>query len=67
MAAEERGIVHSDLLNKTIVDLVSRINTGRIMILVNRLDHGLNLSQMIPNAEWIHGNEDGFGILEIDI
>jgi hypothetical protein len=38
--AEEAGILQSEVLDKTIANIVAKIETGRILILVKRLAQG---------------------------
>lgn len=55
--SDTAGIVENDHLQEKIVDIVSNIKEGRILILVRRLPHGDRLKELIPDAHWIRGED----------
>ena len=58
--AVSRGIVFSDSRNQKVADIVSfeleKNKDIRILIIVNRIDHGLLLHKMIPNSVFLQGS-----------
>ncbi|GAM28638.1 hypothetical protein SAMD00019534_118140, partial [Acytostelium subglobosum LB1] len=54
---ESRLVAENEHLNQSIAKLVESIPTGRIMILVKRLAHGDALSELIPDAYWVKGDD----------
>lgn len=55
--SDTAGIVENEHLQQKIVDIVSNIKEGRILILVRRLPHGDKLKELIPEAHWIRGED----------
>lgn len=53
--AYERGIVSNEKRNQTIVDLVSSHKEGKILILVEKIEHGETLNRMIKKSYWVYG------------
>jgi superfamily II DNA or RNA helicase len=55
-AAEKRGIYENEHMHRVVAHIVNnQIKTGRVMILVHRLDHGEALQAAIPDSIWISG------------
>ncbi|KAN0028625.1 hypothetical protein ACTFIV_010471 [Dictyostelium citrinum] len=55
---ENELISQNQYLNESIVKIVDKIESGRIMILVKRISHGDELFKLLPNAYWIKGEDD---------
>ena len=53
-----RGIVENKVRNEQIKRIVGRHKKGKILILVEKLDHGENLWKLLPKALWVHGSTD---------
>ena len=57
-SANELGIVHNDLRNRQIKEIVDHhIGKGGVCILVKNLDHGKILKEMIPYAAYLKGED----------
>lgn len=54
--AVTRGIAENDHLHEMVKDIVSRLD-GRSLIIVERIEHGDRLFDMIPNALWVRGQD----------
>lgn len=55
--SDTNGIVENEFLQNKIVEIVSSIQEGRILILVRRLPHGDRLKELMPDAHWIRGED----------
>lgn len=55
--SDQIGIVENENLQNKIVEIVSGIKEGRILILVRRLPHGDRLKELMPDAHWIRGED----------
>jgi superfamily II DNA or RNA helicase len=55
--SDQLGIVENEHLQNKIVEIVSNIPEGRILILVRRLPHGDRLKALMPDAHWIRGED----------
>ncbi|MDP2436117.1 MAG: DEAD/DEAH box helicase family protein [archaeon] len=57
-SAEKRGIYENQHMHQVVAFIVNnQIKTGRVMILVHRLDHGEALQAEIPGSIWISGSD----------
>jgi superfamily II DNA or RNA helicase len=56
--AEEVGIVKNTSFHTQVAQLVQRIPSGRILILVKRLQHGDALHELLPGSYWVRGQDD---------
>ena len=55
--AEKKGIFENAHMHRVVAHIVNtQIETGRVMILVHRLDHGDALQAEIPGSIWISGS-----------
>lgn len=55
---ERAGIVDNDYFHRVVAALVNSIPSGRIMVLVKRIQHGDALHALIPESFWISGRDD---------
>ena len=55
--SDNNGIVQNEFLQSKIVEIVSSIKEGRVLILVRRLPHGDRLKELMPEAHWIRGED----------
>lgn len=55
--AYKQGIVENEARNQLIADAVKHYEGRHILILVKEVSHGENLKKLIPNSEFIHGEE----------
>jgi superfamily II DNA or RNA helicase len=51
------GIAQNDHLNQAVAKLVNTKLKGRTLLVVDRIEHGERLMQLIPGAFWLHGNQ----------
>lgn len=55
--AERAGIYENEHMHKVVAHIViNQIKAGRVLILVQRLDHGDRLQELIPDSFWISGS-----------
>lgn len=50
------GIAQNEYLNQNVAKLVKNL-TGRTLIVVDRIEHGERLLNLIPDAFWLHGTK----------
>ncbi len=58
-------LIKNENRNKLIKDIVLSYSGKQILILVNRIEHGRILQQMIPNSVFLCGNDDSLYRLQI--
>jgi len=51
------GIAQNEFLNKAVAKLVNTKLKGRTLLVVDRIEHGERLMEMIPGAFWLHGSQ----------
>jgi superfamily II DNA or RNA helicase len=56
--AEDQGIVKNEYFHKKVAELVNKIPSGRILVMVKRLQHGDYLHDLLPGSFWIKGQDD---------
>ena len=54
----DQGVIYNSYLHKKIKEIVDSYDSGRIIIVVERLQHGEELKKLIPNALWVKGDDD---------
>jgi len=57
-ASYEKGVICNQYFHQKIKDIIDSYESGRILILVERLDHGDALAKMIPGSYWVQGKDD---------
>ena len=55
--AVTRGIAESSYFHKVVLNLANR-QTGRTLILVDRIAHGDALHELLPDSLWVQGKDD---------
>ncbi len=55
--AVTKGIAENEYFHKIVTNLVKKLK-GRTLIIVERLEHGERLRQMMPQAHWVKGDDD---------
>lgn len=55
--AVTKGIAENEYLHEMVVDLTGRLK-GRVLIIVERIEHGDRLFDKMPNAFWIKGEDN---------
>uniref|UniRef100_A0A6B2L776 Helicase ATP-binding domain-containing protein n=1 Tax=Arcella intermedia TaxID=1963864 RepID=A0A6B2L776_9EUKA len=56
--AENEGIVQNFEFHMKVSQLIRQIPSGRIMIMVSKLQHGDYLHSLLPGSFWIRGSDD---------
>lgn len=51
------GIAQNDILNKAVAKLANDKLKGRTLLVVDRIEHGERLMDLIPGAYWLHGGQ----------
>lgn len=54
--AYDSMVVNNEIRNAAIADYASKLK-GTVLVLVNRIDHGIKLNSMIPNSVFVHGED----------
>ncbi|MFW5794555.1 MAG: DEAD/DEAH box helicase [Bacillota bacterium] len=57
-AAYNLGVVYNKQLHKKVKEIIDSYDKGRILTIVERIDHGDDLSAIIKNCYWIEGKDD---------
>jgi superfamily II DNA or RNA helicase len=55
--AVTKGIAQNDYLNNMVKKIITEMS-GRTLILVDRIEHGDRLKELIPHAYWIQGKDN---------
>ena len=56
--AYNQGVVYNQHLHHKVQEILSGYDKGRIVIVVERLDHGIELARCIPGSYWVSGQDD---------
>jgi superfamily II DNA or RNA helicase len=54
----DAGIVYNEHFHNKVKEISDSYQKGRILIIVDRIDHGEELKKIIPGAFWIQGKDD---------
>jgi superfamily II DNA or RNA helicase len=52
------GVVYNQHLHEKVKEIVASYENGRIVIVVERLEHGTELARSIPGSYWVSGQDD---------
>lgn len=57
MEAYDNGVIHNQYMHEKVKQITDSYKSGRILIVVERIEHGCELIKYIPDSYWIQGSD----------